>query len=196
MPFLKWMNEYRVAILLGLVAGSLYVYFSWDSLNQLNFANTVAGIAVGTIFATACAFLLWQISEPNVYLGVLQDERKTLLAGLTYTIVLSLIWLIQLFNGLPIFPTSERQPPAEWLFHNWGIASDEGLDCETALILRRGRDDGHILFVTGSDAFHLQIADTPTHDMVATDEGTFTLKKDDTMRYDQMENKTFTRCDR
>jgi hypothetical protein len=195
MPFLRWINEYRIAILCGLLVGAVYVYSAWDHLNELNFASKTAGIAVGTIGAITCFFLLWKISERDVWLGALQDERKTLLAGLTYTIVLSLIWLAQLFNGLPLFTETKQPQSAEWLYHDWGVSGRDPLDCDTTLILRRGRDDQHILFVTGAQSFQLQIVDASTQNMVATDEGTFTLQGG-SMYYDQMENKTFARCDR
>jgi hypothetical protein len=187
-----WLNKYMLAIASALILGGFYVYVTSDHLSDLNFDRTAAGVGVGTFGTVICLCLLFEVATPNVDLGALQDEKSTLIGGLIFTVFLGVVWVAQLFNGMPAAPPIARAQPQAWLYHDWG---DQG-DCSTPLILRRGRDDTEVIFLTGPDRFTLRIVEKPSGDTVATDEGTFTLQPDGSMSYDQMENKKFTRCDR
>jgi hypothetical protein len=180
-----------VALTVGLLTGSAYAYSAYQL--KANFESQDAGlaglVAVAMSGAIICLCLSFQVSVA-ADLGKLQEERQSLSMGLVFTFFLGVGNVLVLFLALPSAP---GHAAPDWIIHTWG-----GTGCSAPIAIRRGLNEGELVFEIAGEFHPHRIVGRPTQNSVETDQGIYTLGLDGSMTTTEqgMENDRLTRCDR
>jgi len=184
-------NKYILALVAGLAAGGLYIYFSYKRLDRFEFDGEAAALlAVATAGVVICLLLSFEIARhPAQDLGELKEERGSLIFGLIFAIFLGVNTSLNYFSDLSGPSATE---PASWIYRSWG----EPGDCGAPLTIRRGANNRELVVESAGESEVRTIEGQPTGDSVETESGIYTRHEDGTMTstVNGMHETRFTPC--
>lgn len=190
------MNKHLVALGCAVAAWGIHLFFSYRAPGGLNFERGYESVGFALLMASvvACLALILEISQHKAdELGILKEERQSLIGYLSFSLLLSITAIVILFNRIPTAHAAEDAHA--WFYHEWGTPPD----CSNPFHVRPNPDNSQELFLEiGGERHVRQIIGQPTRDTVRTDLGTYRLLPDGGMTTSEsgIQDPRLIRCDR
>lgn len=169
MPASARLNKYTVAAGLGVAAGTVYLYQAYVTLGDFKFPDGGA-VAAGIFGVAVCAAVIWDITAPNVNLGILHDEKSSLIPALILTAYLSAGLVGSQFQ---ILSAASRQNATKWILGTWTWGTSDS-NCSPHITIERGNNDA-LTFILSSERHTRQVIDATPDRVITTDKGAYTL---------------------